>query len=93
MAPRSVIVFEGSNDIQQNPRQTDPAPIIDAYRQLAARARAARSGSFVRVGCAKKKRIPSAMSVRKCDDRGAIRNEPRTSSSAIRVTTQALPAL
>jgi lysophospholipase L1-like esterase len=40
-SPRSVIVFEGINDIQQDPQQTDPAPIIDAYRQLAARARAA----------------------------------------------------
>jgi lysophospholipase L1-like esterase len=38
---RTVIVCEGINDIQQEPQQTDPAPIIDAYRQLAARARAA----------------------------------------------------
>jgi len=40
-APRTVIVFEGINDILQNPRQTDPVPIIAAYRRLAERARAA----------------------------------------------------
>ncbi|HEV7974414.1 SGNH/GDSL hydrolase family protein [Amycolatopsis sp.] len=40
-APRTVIVLEGINDILLTPRQTDPAPIIDAYRRLTERARAA----------------------------------------------------
>ncbi|WNV90687.1 SGNH/GDSL hydrolase family protein [Umezawaea sp. Da 62-37] len=35
---RSVILLEGVNDIQQNPHQTDPAPIIAAYRQFIAQA-------------------------------------------------------
>ncbi|WP_394617962.1 SGNH/GDSL hydrolase family protein [Lentzea sp. JNUCC 0626] len=35
---RTVIVFEGINDIQQTPHQTDPAPIIAALKQIAARA-------------------------------------------------------
>jgi lysophospholipase L1-like esterase len=37
---RTVIVFEGINDIQQNPHQTDPAQIISAYRQIIAQAKA-----------------------------------------------------
>ena len=35
---RSVIVFEGINDIQQEPHQTDPEQIIAGLAQLAARA-------------------------------------------------------
>ncbi|MET9632918.1 SGNH/GDSL hydrolase family protein [Lentzea sp. NPDC006480] len=35
---RSVIVFEGINDIQQTPHETDPAKIIAALRQIAQRA-------------------------------------------------------
>jgi lysophospholipase L1-like esterase len=35
---RSVIVFEGINDIQQTPHQTDPQKIIAALRQIAQRA-------------------------------------------------------
>ncbi|MET1072092.1 MAG: SGNH/GDSL hydrolase family protein [Umezawaea sp.] len=35
---RSVILLEGINDIQQNPHQTDPAPLITAYRQFIAQA-------------------------------------------------------
>ena len=34
---RTVIVFEGINDIQQTPHETDPAKIIAALRQIAAR--------------------------------------------------------
>lgn len=34
---RTVIVFEGINDIQQTPHQTDPAKIIAALKQIAAR--------------------------------------------------------
>ncbi|WP_090047605.1 SGNH/GDSL hydrolase family protein [Lentzea fradiae] len=34
---RTVIVFEGINDIQQTPHQTDPAKIIAALRQIAQR--------------------------------------------------------
>ncbi|WP_112267740.1 SGNH/GDSL hydrolase family protein [Lentzea terrae] len=34
---RSVIVFEGINDIQQTPHQTDPAKIIAALKQIASR--------------------------------------------------------
>lgn len=34
---RSVIVFEGINDIQQTPHQTDPARIIAALKQIAQR--------------------------------------------------------
>ncbi|MBP2321895.1 lysophospholipase L1-like esterase [Kibdelosporangium banguiense] len=37
---RTLIVFEGVNDIQQTPHQTDPQQIISAYRQIAAQARA-----------------------------------------------------
>ncbi|MEC3982508.1 SGNH/GDSL hydrolase family protein [Amycolatopsis sp. H20-H5] len=39
-APRTLIVLEGINDIQQNPHQTDPATIIAAYQQLVAKAHA-----------------------------------------------------
>jgi lysophospholipase L1-like esterase len=39
-APRTLIVLEGINDIQQNPHQTDPAQIIAAYQQIVARAHA-----------------------------------------------------
>jgi lysophospholipase L1-like esterase len=35
---RSVIVFEGINDIQQTPHETDPAKIIAALKQIASRA-------------------------------------------------------
>ncbi len=35
---RSVIVFEGINDIQQTPHETDPQKIIAALKQIAARA-------------------------------------------------------
>ncbi len=35
---RSVIVFEGINDIQQTPHETDPQKIIAALRQIASRA-------------------------------------------------------
>ncbi|MET8763208.1 SGNH/GDSL hydrolase family protein [Lentzea sp. NPDC004782] len=34
---RTVIVFEGINDIQQTPHETDPAKIIAALRQIASR--------------------------------------------------------
>ncbi|MGW4212018.1 SGNH/GDSL hydrolase family protein [Lentzea sp. NPDC004789] len=34
---RTVIVFEGINDIQQTPHETDPAKIIAALKQIAAR--------------------------------------------------------
>ncbi|MFD4640005.1 SGNH/GDSL hydrolase family protein [Lentzea sp. NPDC058436] len=34
---RTVIVFEGINDIQQTPHQTDPAKIIAALKQIASR--------------------------------------------------------
>jgi lysophospholipase L1-like esterase len=34
---RSVIVFEGINDIQQTPHETDPAKIIAALKQIAQR--------------------------------------------------------
>jgi lysophospholipase L1-like esterase len=37
---RTLIVFEGINDIQQSPHQTDPAQIIAAYRQIIAQAKA-----------------------------------------------------
>ncbi|HWO66334.1 MAG TPA: SGNH/GDSL hydrolase family protein, partial [Umezawaea sp.] len=37
---RSIILLEGINDIQQNPHQTDPAPIIAAYRQFTTQAHA-----------------------------------------------------
>jgi lysophospholipase L1-like esterase len=39
-APRTLIVLEGINDIQQDPHQTDPATIIAAYQQLVAKAHA-----------------------------------------------------
>ncbi|MEV6240436.1 SGNH/GDSL hydrolase family protein [Lentzea sp. NPDC051838] len=35
---RTVIVFEGINDIQQTPHETDPAKIIAALKQIASRA-------------------------------------------------------
>ncbi len=35
---RSVILLEGINDIQQSPHQTDPAPLITAYRQFTTQA-------------------------------------------------------
>jgi lysophospholipase L1-like esterase len=35
---RTVIVFEGINDIQQTPHQTDPNKIISALKQIATRA-------------------------------------------------------
>jgi len=38
---RSVIVFEGINDLQQSPPQQDPQKIIDALRGMADKARAA----------------------------------------------------
>jgi lysophospholipase L1-like esterase len=37
---RTVIIFEGVNDIQQEPHQTDPEKIIAGLAQLAAQARA-----------------------------------------------------
>jgi lysophospholipase L1-like esterase len=37
---RTVIVFEGINDIQQTPHQADPAPIIAGLAQIAAQSRA-----------------------------------------------------
>ncbi|WP_033293500.1 SGNH/GDSL hydrolase family protein [Amycolatopsis jejuensis] len=37
---RTLIVLEGINDIQQDPHQTDPAPIISALRQIVAQAHA-----------------------------------------------------
>jgi lysophospholipase L1-like esterase len=37
---RTLIVYEGINDIQQDPHQTDPAQIIAAQRQVIAQARA-----------------------------------------------------
>jgi lysophospholipase L1-like esterase len=37
---RTVILFEGINDIQQSPQQTDPAQIIAGLQQLTAQARA-----------------------------------------------------
>jgi lysophospholipase L1-like esterase len=40
-APRTLIVLEGINDIQQDPHQTDPAQIIAAYQQIVTRAHAA----------------------------------------------------
>ncbi|MBP2475593.1 lysophospholipase L1-like esterase [Crossiella equi] len=36
---RTLIVFEGINDIQQTPHQTDPKPIIAALKQIATRAK------------------------------------------------------
>jgi lysophospholipase L1-like esterase len=39
-AARTVIVFEGINDIQQTPHQTDPAAIVGAIRTIADRAHA-----------------------------------------------------
>jgi lysophospholipase L1-like esterase len=37
---RTLIVFEGINDIQQTPHQTDPQQIIAAHKQIIAQARA-----------------------------------------------------